>query len=688
MVILTHFLEQSSSSNTHDEKYDVFLSFRGVDTRLSFTNHLHQALEGANLKTFLDKEEIPTGHYLKPELENAIKSSTTSVIVLSKIYASSTWCLDELEATKQLWRGNGRAQKEDGSRDKELGEVLETTFIKEIVKALSKRIRVPVRTTLPLLIGKEDDIKFITSWLKDTSLRTVDILSIYGMGGIGKSTLAKYVYESYCREFDRSSIIKDISRKCVGQINGLHDLQNHLCEDISKASPIQVHDVSVASNKVLIVLDDIGSLDQLDALLGNKGFNQGSKIIITTRDMSLTERCILFKKKVECRHTKYLLERLSHNSSLKLLCHHAFNCEELKDGYKVVSRDILEYCEGHPLALKVLGCNLYNRNLSYWEGCIKELRKGPEGPISRGTRNIKGLSLDLRLIEKQELRGSLLELETDAFSMMYNLKILSVKDVLLNGSFENFPETFLLKSMPSELPMKKLVILSLSYSNIKSFNVSSNNMLRPGKRQKVSESYSKNNRLLGSLKNLDPSHCYQLHTLGGFCEFPALESSFLKNCTSLVEDGCNMIELPFESLKDVKDNLIDLKLRLSPSVTTAVQRNFNFNDSYFSSSLVTLSLSRNNLSCEDFPIDWSCLSRLKILSLKCNPIVSMPNCVRTLPNLEKLYMHNCDMLTSIEHPPHTLRSLVYDHSNMITNLIRKMSFHPEMSPLQLCMNLC
>ncbi|XP_071718511.1 TMV resistance protein N-like [Rutidosis leptorrhynchoides] len=888
-MALTNILEKQSSTDNHAEKYDVFLSFRGFDTRFNFTNHLHQALERANLKTFLDKDVIPTGRYLKPELENAIKSSTASVIVLSKNYASSTWCLDELvlildrhknfkqivipifyhveptDVRKQQDSFGGamaaHRKKMEAETDEDKKRVLaekieiwkealtkvsnltgldvngrlETEFIKEIVKELSKRIRVPVRTTLPLLIGKEDAIENVSSWLKDGSSNTVDILSIYGMGGIGKSTLAKYIYDSYCREFDTSSIVEDISRKCDGNVNGLLDLKNQLCNDISKASSIQVHDVSVASNKVLIVLDDIDSIDQLDALLGNKSFHEGSKIIITTRDMSLTDRCELCKTKAECRHTKYPLEHLSDEASLELLCLHAFNGEDLKDGYEEVLEDILEYCEGHPLALKVLGKNLYNRDLSYWEGCIKELKKGLDGHVSRVNKILKmsfesleskndkelfkyiaclfvGIDRALtemvlhacnlntstgieHLIDRCLLRtgrngvfemhsliqemgryvvdlesenpgersllwrtedslevltkktgtrnikalnvlecGSLLELETDAFSNMDNLKILELEDVLLKGSYENFPKELIFLSMdvfPSELQMKKLVALDLSYSNIKCFDVSTNNMLPPGNKQKVSESYSKDNRLLGCLKILDLRHSYQLHTLGGFCELPALEMLILIKCTSLVEvcetiekchqlvyinfsdcnkcrklltnidilkhvktlylDGCNMSELPFESSKKVNNNLIDLKLQPSSSATVEAiipRDNLSSNNlSYFSSSLVTLSLSSNNLTCVDFPIDWSCLSWLTYLRLDGNPIVSMPSCVRTLPNLESLYMEKCDMLTSIEHPPPTLRLLVYTHSNSNTNLLHKMSFHPEMSQLQLHMDL-
>ncbi|XP_023741131.1 toll/interleukin-1 receptor-like protein [Lactuca sativa] len=95
MVILSEYNEGSSSS-TNDHKYDVFLSFRGDDTRHSFTDHLHKALLGADISTFLDDKEIETGGDLKPELEGAIKESRASIIVLSKNYANSSWCLDEL----------------------------------------------------------------------------------------------------------------------------------------------------------------------------------------------------------------------------------------------------------------------------------------------------------------------------------------------------------------------------------------------------------------------------------------------------------------------------------------------------------------------------------------------------------------------------------------------------------------
>ncbi|CAI9294819.1 unnamed protein product [Lactuca saligna] len=91
-------LASSSSSpiDGHTYTYDVFLCFRGVDTRYNFTDHLNNALVAANITTFFSDEKIEMGVDLKPDLESAIKASRASVIVLSINFAASTWCLDEL----------------------------------------------------------------------------------------------------------------------------------------------------------------------------------------------------------------------------------------------------------------------------------------------------------------------------------------------------------------------------------------------------------------------------------------------------------------------------------------------------------------------------------------------------------------------------------------------------------------
>ena len=95
MASSSTILSVPSSSSPHRWKYDVFLSFRGEDTRQSFTAHLHSALSQKGINTFKDSL-LPRGEKISPALLQAIEESRFSIIVLSENYASSSWCLEEL----------------------------------------------------------------------------------------------------------------------------------------------------------------------------------------------------------------------------------------------------------------------------------------------------------------------------------------------------------------------------------------------------------------------------------------------------------------------------------------------------------------------------------------------------------------------------------------------------------------
>ncbi|KAL7618267.1 hypothetical protein Lser_V15G03388 [Lactuca serriola] len=911
MVLLSELPEGSSSSSsthghsslthvhnssTQDHRYDVFLSFRGVDTRLSFTNYLYEALIDANITTFLDDEEIETGEDLKPELESAIKASRASIIVLSKNYASSTWCLDELllileqrmksnhivipifyhvEPThirkQQSSFGDAMSkhkQKMDEETDenkrsqwaqkidrwnKALIEVanlkgndvngrFEMEFIEEIVKEIYRRLRVTLGTIRPLLIGMNDSINFVTSWLKDGSSHTVDILTISGIGGIGKTSLAEHVYGLCWHEFHTSSCIEDIGRRCAGKYNGILDVQKQLCADISKTCPIQVFNVSkytsmienaVARKRVFLVLDDINSIDQLDALLGRKGFHSGSKVIITTKDRWMTQSCALFKTNSKAKHVEHFLEGLSRIESQQLLCSHAFMCNHPKAGYEEVSDKLVKYCQGHPLALEVLGKSLHNRDVAYWEGCMEGLKKEISSPVNnilrmsfdslptkndkdllkhiacffvgidrdvtetileacdintrsgirnlidrcllsigwnnelkmhqlvqemvrfevrlespdkpwkrsrlwchkesfrvlkqkKGKGNLLGLSLDMRMVEKEKLGGSF-ELKTSAFTNMDNLMMLQLNYVHMHGSYENFPgekwlcmHGFHSKSIPFDLPIENLVVLDMSYSNIESFVGGYSNPRQLEKRQMLC---LKEKRLSGSLKILNFSFCKQLHSVGDFDQLPALERLILRNCIGL-GDVCESIghcvelilidlsyctkleQLPrnIGMLEKVKTMLLDgcnlgesrIKNMDMDSLEIRTVNNIGINKAFMGSiplelksftmslpgSLVRLSLANNNLSHESFPMDFSRLSMLKHLSLDRNPINSMPSCVRNLPRLEVLTMNDCKKLKSVEYPPRTLKELLLNRYDLYS-ILEKVVFDPEMSSLRL-----
>ncbi|KAK9074069.1 hypothetical protein SSX86_006666 [Deinandra increscens subsp. villosa] len=904
MVVLNELLPGSSSSSSthhhdHDDNhlyvYDVFLSFRGADTRNSFTDHLYNAFLDAGIKTFLDDEEIETGEPLKPELESAIKSSRASIIVLSTNYASSTWCLDELvlileqntkfnqivipiffdveptDVRKQQSSfgeamANHKVKMETETNAEKISEWCErieswkkaltqvadlkgkdakdrkeTEFIKEVVTEIHRRLGVLLSNTLPLLIGMDHHIRFISSWLTNGSCHTPIILTVVGMGGIGKTSLAKYIFGLHSTKFHKSSFIEGINRRCKEKFTGLLDLQKQLCTDISKKIELHVNDVSVytckienalARKRVFVVLDDIGSLDELDALLGNKGLYPGSKIIITTQNASLIERCAFFNSHVHPNHIEVVLKGLYKTQSLELLCIHAFKSRNPKEGYKEVSENLTKYCDGHPLALEVLGREMYNRDVEYWEECIKKLKKEPHFSIKNalhmsfdslpsndkellktiacffvgmdrvltetvlnacgiytksgitnlvdrcllgiefntlmmhqlvqemvqdlvrqesphrpwertrvwchedllevleqkeGMQNLIGLAFDMRMLEKEKLSGPL-EVKTDALSKMHNLKLLQLNYVKINGSYRNISKELRwlcmhgsrFKSIPSDLPMANLVALDMSHSNIESFDISNLNRESGYSQCFVSilkwliGSSSKDKQLLGSLKILDLSFCEQLQSVGGFLELPALERLILRNCISLIEvcesvekcvdlvhidlrycyklkkaptsigklkkvktlwlDGPNPRESQIKTC-DINPSDIRIHTQNSPSV---IPSDSKFLTVSLPSSLVSLSLANNNLSNESFPMDFSCLLMLEELNLNNNPIISMPNCVRTLSRLRTLFMNDCDMLISVENPPRTVTTLLVRGQK---NSIRKIKFVRGMSRL-------
>ncbi|KAL7585540.1 disease resistance protein RPV1 isoform X1 [Lactuca sativa] len=437
MAILTELQEEEAAAAS-SRRYHVFLSFRGKDTRLGFTDYLYEALVNENISTFRDEEEAEIGEELKPELARAIKSSRASIIVFSKNYASSTWCLDELvmileqrkasnhivipvfydiepthvrkqegtigealsEHRQRIAAEKDEEKKIQGARKLEmwtkgLTEVAdligkdangrrEMVVIEELVKEISSRLELHSECTIPHLIGMDISIDTISSWLKGGSSENAEVLTISGMGGIGKTSLAKYIYRLHYHEFERSSFVEDIERRCAGQTRALLDLQKQLLGDLLGKRMIEEHDVDVLTYKIekallnkqmLLVLDGVDNFEQVDVLIGTNGFlHPRSKIIITTKDGSLTEKCALFRMRVPPKHQKHALHGLSDSESLSLLCWHAFGGYDPKEGYENEAIRASKYCGGHPLALKLLGSSLNNEDVDTWRDTFEMLK--------------------------------------------------------------------------------------------------------------------------------------------------------------------------------------------------------------------------------------------------------------------------------------------------------------------------
>ncbi|CAL8174078.1 unnamed protein product [Prunus armeniaca] len=404
--------------------YDVFLSFRGVDTRNSFVSHLYHELQHRVIKTFKDDPKLERGTTISSELLNAIQESRLAIVVLSPNYASSSWCLDELTNILQCMKSKGTVlpvfynvdpsdvRKQSGSfagaftehekrfrEDKEkvkcwraaLTEVAnlsgldsknecERKLIEKIVewvwgkvhrtfKLLDSTELVGIKFTreqMDLLLDPTDDVRFVRIW---------------GMGGIGKTTIARLVYESISIHFEVSCFLANVREASEGK--RLVDLQRQLLFPILKKQITRVLNEDwgtyfikncLCNKKVLLILDDVNASSQLEKFAKEKDwFGKGSIIIITTRDERLVEKHDM--------EISFKVEGLGDDEALELFSLNAFKKSEPEEGFWELSKCFVNYARGLPLALKILGCSVYKRDRDEWKNELDKLRKIPETEI-------------------------------------------------------------------------------------------------------------------------------------------------------------------------------------------------------------------------------------------------------------------------------------------------------------------
>ena len=202
-------------------------------------------------------------------------------------------------------------------------------------------------------------------------------VGIWGTGGIGKTTLAEQVFKRFRRHFEAGSIVYRVRETC--EKDGLDSLKKKIDEDLLNKK---------ASMKVLIVLDDVENQTQIDALVGEVGV--GSKIIITTRDNGILERCGV--KDI------FEVKKLTREESLMLFCQKAFMKCSPPRPFQELSNDFVRYADGLPLLVEVLGNFLCHHNTeSEWIGQLNRLRDTPD----QGATKVLRFSYD-RLNDQQK----------------------------------------------------------------------------------------------------------------------------------------------------------------------------------------------------------------------------------------------------------------------------------------------
>ena len=252
----------------------------------------------------------------------------------------------------------------------------ESNFIEEIAEDISNKLNELAQlTAVPYPVGIESRVLELNKLLSRGS-SDVCVVGILGIGGIGKTTIARAIYSQLRREFPRSCFLENV-RETSKRPNGLIILQKQILFDIHVKYNRKITRVdqgtAVLKNsawykRVFLVLDDVDHRDQLDKLAIRRDyFELGSIIIITTRDKSMLKWAKVKEDKI------YMPPALDCHESIKLFNWHAFGKGHPNEDYVKFSKKVIYHAGGVPLALKVLGSNLSDRSKDEWERTLKKL---------------------------------------------------------------------------------------------------------------------------------------------------------------------------------------------------------------------------------------------------------------------------------------------------------------------------
>nr|GEV17660.1 hypothetical protein [Tanacetum cinerariifolium] len=366
-------------------------SFRGEDTRKTFVDHLYKALEQRHIRTYKDDVTLARGESVGPALLKAIEESHHAIIIFSKNYANSSWCLDELVYIMKCRAENGHIVMPifydvDPS---------DAAVIQIIVDAISDKLISSNYSNIDEeLVGMTDPVKDLILRL-EIGKGGVRMVGIWGVGGGGKTTLATSVYMEIKDRSQGHCIVDNIRDE--SSKHSLKTLQDKILSSLLKTQVVVQSEEEgkrlmknrLRHSNVLILLDDVDDSKQLEALAGpHSWFGDGSRIIITTRNEHLLQKVDYVSP----------VRLLSQDEGNRLFKKQAYNDKKPLKDYWELSLHVVSYADGLPLALKILGSFLYDKDEKEWMSTLARLKYIPESEIVEKLK----LSYDgLKTVEKE-----------------------------------------------------------------------------------------------------------------------------------------------------------------------------------------------------------------------------------------------------------------------------------------------
>nr|XP_023880265.1 probable WRKY transcription factor 19 [Quercus suber] len=308
----------------------------------------------------------------------------------------------------------------------------ESELVQKIVEEIlnSEFIQMPSNVASMQLVGINSRIKAVTKLL-DIESNDVRMVGITGLGGIGKTTIAKAIYNSFSNHFKAKSFLENVREWSKTNQGKIH-LQETLLKGISEDKNLRVStlyegttriDKILRLKKVLIILDDVDNADQIETLLGPcEGFAFRSRIILTTRNKRL-----LANYRNGLSTYDYEVEGLDEDEAIELFHKHAFPSNKVPEDYLELEKQAIRYAKGLPLALKVMGRDLCEKTIHEWDDALDCYKTNPlediQNILKRSyeglTENEKNIFLDIACFFK-------------GYDMSYNMIKVALKACGLN----------------------------------------------------------------------------------------------------------------------------------------------------------------------------------------------------------------------------------------------------------------
>ncbi|CDY35034.1 hypothetical protein Bca4012_099378 [Brassica carinata] len=273
-------------------------------------------------------------------------------------------------------------------------------MIEKIAIDVSNKINVTPSNEFEGLVGMEAHLRKLNAYLH-LECDEVKMIGIQGPAGIGKTTIARALFNQLSADFQFKCFLKNLKEKYETFGMDDHDsklyLQTQLLSKILNQRDMKVHHLGtikewLQDQRVLIVLDEIDDLEQLDALAREPSwFGLGSRIIVTTEDKKIL--------KAHWVDDIYHVDYPSEEEALEILRLYAFKPNSLWDGFDELAKKLTNLCGNLPLGLRVVGSSLRGENRNEWEGQVSRL----EYSLDRKIENALRVGYDKLMKKEQSL---------------------------------------------------------------------------------------------------------------------------------------------------------------------------------------------------------------------------------------------------------------------------------------------